>query len=284
MRFLSRLLLLLFSSLLSLTIQVAHAGSKTDLNCNQVLGAQFAIARDGWPLYYENYKVKNSKGQIVISNGLIYELKNYNELIQELNQKGYSVLVYAHRAQHQSFEKARSLGLKLQKFTLDDLAEDLKDLLAHLKFKKPVHLVGLSYGSSVAARFAEKFSSQVKTLSLWAPLIELAPEYKASRRMSSWFSIWGAGSWYQRSSDEVEAMIDAIEDFDLKKITFKQPAFLILAEKEESYLLRQQYAFYEDILKKQSGSLLMIEGAQHALPSVAPEALATAFEQLINQE
>lgn len=250
-------------------------------NCEKVLvkfERSFFVARGGHSIYYEFHRASDPHAEtVVISNGLHYEIKNYKKLIKELKRKNVNVLVYAHRSQHESLEESKKRGIQeVRDFTLVDLAKDLSELVNSLQIDRPIHLVGLSFGASVATVFAKKFSNRVASVSYLAPLVRLAPEFVQARQLRKfWSPFWMASSGLQEYSIEIEAMLDAIEKFDLKDAKVRHPVLMVLAEKEDGYLKAQQQKVVEDwITGKRDLRAVEILGGEHSLPTSSPKELA----------
>lgn len=239
----------------------------------------------GYPIYFKDYRTPKAKGQVVIANGLHYELPNFNEIVQELLKNGYNVLTYAHRAQHESLEAAKEKGLRFKGLTTEDLAQDLLELLAHRKINKKINLVGLSFGSSVAAVFADQHPERVNTLTFWAPLVQLATVYTMMRDLQEAFSIFNPFGFGVKKYDEpTEAMVDSTKNFDLNKFEFQVPTSLVLAGKDERFLLQQQQKYWSSTLKPQGGRMKMFTNDHHGLPASNPAGVAKYLMAFINIE
>lgn len=244
----------------------------------------FVDTREGLPIYYQlaQTRKKVNRGLVVIANGLEYDLGNYDALVMGLNSFGYDVLVYAHRAQHQSLEEAKARDIKIGEFNVANLAADLEDLLEGLSITRAFHLASLSYGSAAAAEYAKNHPDRVKTLSLMAPLISIPVLYSSYREMQSLFPIFNLFNPFAESmTSPYERMQSAVTDFDLNSYQFEIPTALFLAEKEQALLAQQQAKFWERTLQPQGGSMHKIAGSNHSIPTSALLEFAKAFVPFI---
>lgn len=281
----------LVSVILSLVLTCPFARASTcEENINP--GAQarvqqgYVSQRNGLPLFYRLKKVPRSKGLVVIANGLRYDLANYDSFIAKLNQRGYSVLLYAHRAQHESEAEAARLNLPIENFSFADLSEDLNDLLVSLKIRKSIHLLGLSYGASVAAQFAATYPDRVKTLHLMAPLVRLSTIYNMWRDSERVLAQLNPFLWWlsvgKDQESNYEKMVTAVQDFDLGVYRFAMPTTLWLAGEEQRFLKEQQDTYWQNVLQKQGGHMIELTGAHHGLPASAPEDLANQLVEKLD--
>lgn len=238
----------------------------------------------GWPLFYKNFQVANSKGQIVISNGLVYDLNNYANFIKALNKMGYSVLVYAHRSQPENLEKAKELGLEAQDYSYHDLSSDLGELLDGLKIKKKIHLLGLSFGSSVAAHYAYENPERVASLTFMAPLISISQTYlsmiKARREMCRWNPM---ACIFVEGDEISDRMMLSVEDFNLRNYEFQVPVSLYMAELEDRLLKNQQQEYVDKYLLPQGGKYFLIKESYHAIPGSAPDRSAQLLVKQLSE-
>lgn len=244
----------------------------------------FIETREGFPIYYQLSvtRKKLSRGLVVIANGLEYDLENYDGLVAGLNRSGYDVLVYAHRAQHQSLEEAKARQINIGEFNVASLSHDLEDLLEGLKIEKAFHLTSLSYGSAAAAEYAKNHPERVKTLSFMAPLISIPVLYSSYREMQSLFPIFSLLNPFAESmTSPYERMQSAVTDFNLNNYKFEVPTALFLAEKEQVFLQQQQVKYWERTLEPQGGRMHKIEGSNHSIPTSALVAFAQVFMPFI---
>lgn len=268
----------------------AFAGFSGESKCDSVLGGRqprvksgFVFQRDGLPIYYKFYRIRNPKSVIVIPNGLVYELSHYEKFAKELNKAGYSVVVYAHRAQHQSEEKARQMGLDLVRFTYLNLTDDLEDLLEGLRITDPIDLASISFGTAIAAEFARRHPGRVRTLNFLAPLIRVARPYVIVRSMKAAMRAFNPFlvPILPDPQEPYELMVTAVQEFDLSKYNFEVPTAIFLAGEESEKLRPQQNEYWELHLSLQNGTRIDIREATHLMPSSAPRELAKALVNFI---
>jgi len=122
---------------------------------------------------------------------LVYDLKRWDPLSQELLNLGYTVIRFALIGQPESLRlgpqdqdpKFFSTGLALSDFDLE-LNRVLQEFGAD---KTKIQLVGLSYGASVAVDFALHNADQVANLILIAPLVVPLETYQpVGRSLRFW--------------------------------------------------------------------------------------------------
>jgi pimeloyl-ACP methyl ester carboxylesterase len=106
-----------------------------------------------------NY-IKEGEGEpLVLINGYCCKLESWNFQISFLKQK-MTVIALDLRGVGKSSRPNES-------YTLDNLAEDIKDLLEYLEIQEPIHLCGFSNGGFLVQKFVLKYPSRVKTVLLF---------------------------------------------------------------------------------------------------------------------
>lgn len=244
----------------------------------------FVDSREGFPLYFQlaETRKKVNRGLIVIANGLEYNLDNFDGLVYGLNRSGYDVLVYAHRAQHQSLEEATRRQIIIGAFKVANLSNDLEDLLEGLKITRKFHLSSISFGAATAAEFAKSHPERLSSVSFMAPLISVPVIYSSYREMQSMFPLFNMfNPFAENLTSPYERMQSAVIDFDLNKYKFEVPTALFLAEKEQVLLREQQSKYWERTLQRQGGIMHRIEGSNHSIPTSALLNFAKAFMPFI---
>lgn len=127
---------------------------------------------------------------VVLVNGLVYNYSRWNPLAEVLAEKGYPILRYYFRGQHNtllaelkqdSYPKFFTDGL-----TSEQMGDELSEILTTLKITQPVVVVGLSYGAHIAAQLAERHPKQVKQLVLLAPLVKSLDKYDSQGAFLNW--------------------------------------------------------------------------------------------------
>lgn len=119
---------------------------------------------------------------VVLLNGLIYEMERWSPVAETLADHGMTVVRLSFSPQPESLrllkkgDKPQFLERGLE---LPILADDVRQVLALYRIKRPTTLVGLSYGATVATEFAKTFPKLVKNLVLLSPLVVPLDNYQA---------------------------------------------------------------------------------------------------------
>ncbi|MFZ4404410.1 MAG: alpha/beta fold hydrolase [Pseudobdellovibrionaceae bacterium] len=153
--------------------------------------------------YVEYSQQKNDKPLVVMVNGLVYDVDRWADLRQRLQLAGYSTLNYYFRGQLLTLKKEKqTFGQPLFfKSGLEgkDFAEELHGLLGQLKVDKPVVVLGLSYGASIAAEFAQRYPAQIEQLIIMSPLVKSLDKYTSEGQWLSWnldaIAMWWGPFW-----------------------------------------------------------------------------------------
>ncbi|RUO62156.1 alpha/beta fold hydrolase [Pseudidiomarina insulisalsae] len=152
-----------------------------------------------------NYEVMGNKGPaVLLIHGLFGDLDNLKRLARDL-EEDHRVIVMDCRNHGDSFHS--------EKMNYQVMAEDVAQLLAHLKLKK-VSIVGHSMGGKLAMEFALSHPEQVHVL----VVADVAPvAYDARHRH----------------------ILDALESIDLSKVKSRQDADQQLAQAVDDRGVRQ---------------------------------------------
>lgn len=127
---------------------------------------------------------KSQNGEVfVLLNGLVYEMNRWDNVANLLAAEGHTVIRYAYSAQPANLRRLAAgdeprffqKGLDPEK-----MASELYMLLDAYGVQKPVHVVGLSYGASVAVAFAERFPSRVADTTFVSPLVVPTDTYDST--------------------------------------------------------------------------------------------------------
>ena len=292
----------LFLSMFCSEVPTAHA--RPD-DCNEKLGMLFEQNGEGWHTTREGHEIythftppkKGKKSVYVMVNGLVYSTDRWDKLVKELVKDGHGVLRY------DFLNQAKTLGKQTKAVprSLDQQVADLKELFKkHHKDDREMHLVGLSYGSSIATEYAKKHPEDLKSLNLMSPLVVSTDRYDPmgmmTRNSLEMYRMFGMyESMYEttyrgmirnlykvsrydnvpveRYQDALFELGRAVRDFDLKQeiqAVKNVPVKLILAGAEEAPA-RADILKVAEILKKRGGEgFTEIQGAAHAIPDVAP--------------
>lgn len=281
----------------------------------------------GHEVYTEYTASRPGASTVVLVNGLVYDLARWDEYLAPLLANGTGVLKYNFRGQSKTLLRELEQNPSPRFFETGiqygDLAQELTQVLNALEIKEKVTVVGLSYGASIAAEFANQHPERVENLILMAPLVVSLDKYNPAGAWIRWSldairlwwgPIWGpwAYDYYYNmifhsyllnrltNSQTPEEMKDheyaykesifhlvrAVRDFDLKKYTFKDlpNVHLMVAADEDSLLFNDQLQAWEAWDKGTRGSLVLIESAAHAIPDTAPIIAARLTSQILQGE
>jgi pimeloyl-ACP methyl ester carboxylesterase len=155
---------------------------------------------DSRAVAYNYVPAKAGKPTIVLLNGLIYSLKNWEAYVNLLADDGYGVVLVAYSTQPESLRKTKStpyfskitttingpaqVGLEVK-----DLADDVMQVVDHLKIDQ-FHLQTLSFGSIVGSYIANNFKSRTQTVSLISPAVMSSHRYTPYGDSRHKFYVW----------------------------------------------------------------------------------------------
>lgn len=128
-------------------------------------------------IYYENYILDNSKGNIVISHGYTESLDKYHEIIYYFLKAGYNVFGIEHRGHGRS----GSLGVddisQMYVENYEDYICDFKKFMDNVvminKNSKRIFLFSHSMGGCIGVRFIELYPEYFDAAVLSAPMLSL---------------------------------------------------------------------------------------------------------------
>ncbi|RYZ78392.1 MAG: alpha/beta hydrolase, partial [Proteobacteria bacterium] len=124
---------------------------------------------------------KSTGGEVfVLLNGLVYELNRWDQVANQLVSQGHTVIRYSYSAQPANLRRlAKGQEPKFFSTGLDPAAmsNELLSVLQALKVNQKVHVVGLSYGASVAAAFSERHPELVEDVIFVSPLVVPTDNY-----------------------------------------------------------------------------------------------------------
>lgn len=244
------------------------------------------ILKDGVPRYVEYLPAATGKTTLVFTNGLVYDLRRWQDLTAKLESKGYGIVLYYFRGQHRTLLAETQQNGKPNFFSTGleggDFTDELYQLTESLGLQKTV-VVGLSYGAHIAARYAEAHPDRVERLVFLAPLVVSLDKYDANgawiMQSLEWIKLWWGpflGPYFYESAyrqiystylnqrlvpdrvpeelreipetykESVFHLIRAVRDFDLRELTFKK-----LPEGSVTYILahEDEKRAFEDQLK-----------------------------------
>ncbi|WP_252232238.1 alpha/beta hydrolase [Clostridium sp. ZBS15] len=137
----------------------------------------FVQGQEGVDIYYEMYKLNDSKANVVISHGFSESLEKYNEMIYYFLNQGYSVFGIEHRGHGRS----GSLGVKdksqinvkdFEHYVLD-LKELMDDVVMPNSNDKEVFLFAHSMGGGIGSKFLEEYPEYFDAVVLTSPMLEI---------------------------------------------------------------------------------------------------------------
>jgi pimeloyl-ACP methyl ester carboxylesterase len=171
---------------------------------------------------YHYSPAQEGKKTFVLLNGLIYDLKNWQEYVQELTQQGYGVLLVGYSTQPESIAQLDDgevpffalknnpnnsndtstsflAGLKLDYLETDTLANEVLSVADHIGLNS-FHVVSLSYSSMVGQFLAQNFSDRVESVIFMAPAVRPANRYhlygESRHQFYAWKKLWNMNPFY----------------------------------------------------------------------------------------
>lgn len=140
---------------------------------------------DGTKGVVEIVRGKPSAPVFVLLNGLVYDTRRWDPVTSHLAATGATIVRAAFAPQPENLRLLKS-GEEPAYFKtgieLETMARHVADVLDSRGITTPVQLVGLSYGSSVATRFARLYPARVSNLILIAPLVVSLDSYNPGGR------------------------------------------------------------------------------------------------------
>ncbi len=101
---------------------------------------------------------EDSSPKLVFLHGIMGQGRNWLSIAKKFSKK-YQCLIFDQRGHGHSFHPESG-------FTVADFADDLLELLDHLGWTDPIHLVGHSMGGRVALVFTDRHSERVAALTI----------------------------------------------------------------------------------------------------------------------
>lgn len=120
-------------------------------------------------LFVRYIKPQNGRPLVVLLNGLTYSTRQWDLLVNELEERGLGVIAYDMAGQGSTLLRYAPI---VQKIDYRDQVQDLKNLFKALKVQTPVNLVGLSYGGGIGVAYTEAYPKDVDHTILMAPYTE----------------------------------------------------------------------------------------------------------------
>lgn len=151
-------------------------------------------------VYYKYSLAEPGKPTVVLLNGLIYPLANWDAYLSNLIEKGYGVILPAYSTQPESLRHTQNTPyFALLDFTLEgvnqvgletkDLADDIMYVVDKLGVSQ-FHLQTLSYGSIVGSYIADHYANRISGVSLIAPAVMSSHRYTPYGQSRHNFYLW----------------------------------------------------------------------------------------------
>lgn len=281
-------------------------------------------------VYYQYVEPQLGRPTVVLLNGWIYPLKNWEQYLIELSSKGYGVVLIAYSTQSESLRHVQTKPyyekLKFgptgypyhEGIETKDLADDVLAVVDELKLPR-FHVQTLSYGSIVGSYLANHHADRLETLTLITPVVipsQRYTPYGESRHVHYlWLNDINFNPFFipDHSYDlEIYQSLRLVMEFGKSNLDFEGIGFetflngvfqmgrsakyfdlkdeagnvwpkthVIFASEEEPALLKDQLNFWK--LKKADApdtTMVLVQGAPHAIPGAFPEALADISNRL----
>jgi pimeloyl-ACP methyl ester carboxylesterase len=119
----------------------------------------------------------------VLVNGLVYSTNRWDAVANNLQQHGATVIRYAFPGQPENLrllKKGEEPAYFQTGLELSDLVQQLRLILKAAHVTGKIHLVGLSYGATVAAEFSKAYPALVNDTTFIAPLVVPLDSYDPS--------------------------------------------------------------------------------------------------------
>ena len=143
-------------------------------------------------VHAEIHRGAPGRATFVLVNGLVYDVARWNPLANKLAARGYTVVRYSFVAQPESLrllEKEEAPKFIKTGLDMKDLSEELTQVLEQLQITDRIHLVGLSYGASIAAEYASTHQDRIAATILISPLVVPLDFYNAGGRgLRAWLN------------------------------------------------------------------------------------------------
>ena len=148
----------------------------------------FITAPDGIRIQYRYFRGTHSKkGTIVIANGRTEFMEKYSELVYDLKNSGYSIVLYDHRGQGAS-ERLLTDPLRGYVAKSTDYVNDLSQLIEEVvkpESKGPLFILANSMGGAIATQYLienpNTVSAFVAVSPMYAPGLKGIPQEVAFR-------------------------------------------------------------------------------------------------------
>jgi pimeloyl-ACP methyl ester carboxylesterase len=140
-------------------------------------------------VYYRYEKPQEGQPTVVLLNGLIYAIENWDEYFEKLSAEGFGVLQIAYSTQPESLRFVKGSpyysnmvwtfqGLKQEGLETQTLIDEVMAVVNKLNIKK-FNLLSLSYGSIVASEMAVQQKKRIDNLILISPAVMSSHRYNS---------------------------------------------------------------------------------------------------------
>ena len=144
---------------------------------NSRLESGYIDGDEGVKLYYEKYKVDDSKGSIVLCHGYSENLERYHELIYYFMKNGYSVFGIEHRGHGRSGTLGIADKTQINVGSFNQYITDFKGFMDEVVMPnnegKKVFLFAHSMGGAIGTKFLEEYPDYFNGAVLNAPMLEV---------------------------------------------------------------------------------------------------------------
>ena len=158
----------------------------------------FLTLKNEAKIHYEFINKNPNSIPVIFINGSIFNFKQwypaYLPAFTKLTDNNWSYLLYDYQGTGQS-------SIKKDKFSVEQLVDELKQLIDHLGFNK-VHLFGASKGTMVAQGFAGTYPDLVSSISGYGVLNILSSPEELSELMKGFSARVKAMEYFKDQYDE----------------------------------------------------------------------------------
>ena len=232
---------------------------------------------DGVKIAYKTFKVKNSKGTIVIVSGRTESMIKYQELIYDLSENGFNVFIYDHRGQGLS-GRTQNIDSQLGDVEyFNNYVKDLKYFVEHIvkkQIKKKPFLLSHSMGGAISSLYLEKYGDDFKAAVMSSPMhqpsiggtltTDLVCSFYVKERQGRVAYVIGTSSYddafdeldykiYTQSIRRYALVVDAYEKYPLAKIGGPSSRWLAQACQYSKLSISNAYKIKTPILLLSAG-------------------------------
>lgn len=143
-----------------------------------------AISIGSRTVAYQYLPAKNSKGTVLLLNGLMIRMKDWRSYSQKLRAEGYSVLQVAYSGQPESIAK-NSRPRFDEPISGEMLAEEISTVIEKVNIDPPLHIQAYSYGSFPGLEYAKRHPDKVASLTLLNPMAKSLGKYIPQAAMAN---------------------------------------------------------------------------------------------------